>query len=405
MKHKVIALISILMFVLLSACEAAKNEVGVPLPPTTAPVIVVTDAPATAALPSAEPATPLPPTEAPSAVPIVHVDVPGEPKYNPDQIIRDCNTGERVAMGVTSLVGSGCDVWENSRLERPLTAANSNYLPAVDIVNAYLGTDNKWVFGNVQLFKDASGALPADLTVGLEIDTDLDSRGEYLILATNLNSTEWTVNGVQLWQDQTGDVGGEKPMAPDTKFGDGYDTLVFDAGVGLDPDLAWVRINPSNGAIIEFAFKPAFLPQEKLFAWWAWTSQGTLDPVKMEIVDSMVNAETWRVDNTCGWIFGGKPNKLLLNLCEIIKPTPTIAPTSVSGGGSRGATACVKPVPALCLYPKSWCDAACGCVLKACQSGSYWDEGKCGCTSCFVPQTCSPAYYWSVGMCSCQPFN
>ncbi|MDO8969616.1 MAG: hypothetical protein Q7U74_02945, partial [Saprospiraceae bacterium] len=123
--------------------------------------------------------------------------------------------------------------------------------------------------------------------------------------------------------------GGSKPQSPDGKVGDGYETLVFDSGRGEDPDLAWVRVNPTDGASIEFAFKTTLLPSNLVFAWWAWTSLENFEPARMEFVDSYSESEVWKVDNTCSWIFNGKPTNILTNICEFVVPTPlpTITPT------------------------------------------------------------------------------
>lgn len=264
------------------------------------------------------------PTEVPT---ITHVSIPAEPVYSPGQKVTDCNTGQRVALGVTTLVAEGCDNWQIDKLERPVDYLNGTYFPWLDIVSVSMGTNQAWMFANIQLFKDAAGKLPQDLVVGVELDLNLDSRGDFLVLVKGINSKEWTTNGVQVWKDINGDVGGEKSHTPDDQKGNGYETLVFDSGKGDDVDLAWARIDPTNGAVIEFAFKPSLLPKNQVFAWWAWVGQGEVDPQQMEMIDYKSEASVWKMDNTCGWIYNAKPSRMLSNICDFVVPTVTPLPS------------------------------------------------------------------------------
>ncbi|KAF0108919.1 MAG: Uncharacterized protein FD147_2339 [Chloroflexi bacterium] len=368
MKKLTVSIFVVFLLVVMSGCSVLKPKAEAPAP-TTAPIAAKTETPAmpTTAPPTPEPAIAVTGVETAEPVVITHVTVPGEPKYLTEQKVEDCSTGERKAMGVTTLIGVGCDDWNRNiaRLERPADAPNGTYFPAADIVSSTMGTNQVWMFGKINLYKDAAGNLPAGLIIGFEIDINIDSRGDYLLLVTGLNSTEWTTDGVQVWRDQNDDVGGEKPQAPDGRLGDGYETLLFDAGMGLDPDLAWARINPADGASVEFAFKPIILSHDQKFAWWAWTALGGLDPAGMEIVDSLQNSAAWKFDNTCGWIFNGKPSNLLTNICKIIVPTATPVPTS-----TPKFIGCVTKT-----------DAQCNAEANPQQGGFpwWWDAVNCRC--------------------------
>jgi hypothetical protein len=330
MKRKLIKLVAFSLMVFLLGCSKLQAE---------APTLVPTDKPVAASIEeTAVPTSTIAPveevaaqisTEDPAAVvtEIIHEVIPGNSKYSSAERIDDCSTGERVALGATTLIGAACDNWKKAKLERPADAPNGTYYPVIDIVRAEMGTNQVWIFAKINLYKDAAGQLPPELSLGFEIDTDLDSRGDYLILANGLSSTEWTTDGVQVWWDQTKDVGGAKPHVPDGTVGDGYETLLFDAGQGLDADLAWARINPENGASVEFAFKPDLLPENKVFVWWAWATLKEVSPVDMELVDSQKDTETWLFDNTCSKIFNGKPSNMIVNICEFVIPTATPLPT------------------------------------------------------------------------------
>ncbi len=325
---KFIFLFSVMsVLVLVSACVA--QPTATPPPPTEGQEIpIVTEAPT---LPAETPAPII--TEEPTvqATEIVHLVIPGNAVIDKLQEISDCNTGERIGMGTTTFVGSGCDQWSISRIERPVKALNDSYNPALDIIRAYMGQDEIWYYASIRLNPSASGNIPSELTISLELDNNLNSRGDYLVIATGFGS-EWSTDGVQVWQDTNNDVGGDLPHKPGEPIGDGYDTLIFNAGVGDDADLVWSRINPDDGAVLEIAFKKDLMPTNQVFAWWVWTSLNQLNADHKEVVDARVDAESWSMDNTCGWIFGASPSTQLLNLCETpatsLKSTPTSPPSS-----------------------------------------------------------------------------
>ena len=367
MKHSfyLILIVSIAILFMASGCN-------LPFSIQVVPQNQATEVPATEAAPSQTPIiitqTPLP-TEAPTntaeavateeptatlePTAIVHSSVPGDSSYLSDQVASDCDTGIRSA-GQAQVVISGCDYWNREWLERPADSATGTYNPALDILWSQAGKVEPWVFLRIKFHE--LGTLPEGYKAGFEIDTDLDSRGEFLLLVKDPTATTWTTDGVQVWQDKNGDVGGQKPFVFDQNNGDGYETLLFDSGVGQDPDLAWARISPKDPNIIEFAFKTALLPNPKLFGWWAWAGATILDPAKFEPVDRLADTDTWNLDNTCSWIWGTTPTPgQLANLCLIVQPTPTptAVPTTVTGGCPAGP--------------------------HFCRIGTYWDEATCSC--------------------------
>ena len=74
-------------------------------------------------------------------------------------------------------------------------------------------------------------------------------------------STDWSTDGVQVWQDTNHDVGGAAVIVADEhpEPGDGYETSVFDSGKGNDPDSAWARISPTDPNTIQLAVKRSVL--------------------------------------------------------------------------------------------------------------------------------------------------
>jgi hypothetical protein len=236
---------------------------------------------------------------------VKHTIVPGDPLYSADQVAADCSTGARIPAGTTQINISGCDYWNREWLERPADSLTGTYDPALDILWAQVGKSDPWIFLKIKVF-DLS-KQPQGFKAGFELDTNLDSRGEFLLLVNQPTSTTWTTDGVQLWQDTNGDVGGAKPFVYDKNASNGYETKIFDSGAGTDPDMAWTRISPKDPNIVEFAVKSSILTNQKKFGWWAWTGLANLTPDKFELVDHDQDPQTWNIDNTCGWIYGENP--------------------------------------------------------------------------------------------------
>ena len=315
----------------------------------TAAVPTVTE---TAAASTAEP-TPTPQV-------INHSTIPGDSTYTSSEVEVDCSTGSRLAPGSNQVNISGCDYWNREWLERPADSASGTYVPALDILWAQAGKSDPWIFLKIKLF-DLTNEPPG-FKVGFELDSDLDSRGEYLLLANQPTSTTWTTDGVQVWQDTNGDVGGTKPFSYDQNTSDGYETNLFDSGVGKDSDLAWVRISPKDAGTVEFAFKASLLPNQNVFGWWGWAGLDNFSPDKFELVDHDQDAQTWNVDNVCSWIFGESPKEgQLTNLCPVIQPTATPEPTSVSSSGG-----------------------GCPAGPHFCRLGLFWDSSSCSCKFNFI---------------------
>ena len=95
--------------------------------------------------------------------------------------------------------------------------------------------------------------------------------------------TDWSTNGVKVYTDPI-----TIPAAPHPKNrmltqrpthpipADGYETVIFNQGQGDDPDLAWVRIDPDNPNIVDFAFKQSLAGSS--FMWGVWADAGLKNP-------------------------------------------------------------------------------------------------------------------------------
>jgi hypothetical protein len=253
---------------------------------------------------------------------MAHTDVPGElPEYTGLHIF-DYNTID----GLGKLRSVTGDHFTEGMFERPYTV-NDDYYPYLDIREvSYYDTDPTWMYVVVGMVDtDENNTLPGKY--GLEIDVDLTGKGTWLILVDNLASTEWTTNGIQVWKDANGDVGGAKPMVTETgaESGDGYETMVFDQGAGDDPDLAWVRLSADDPKVFEIAFKKSMVRTDKyLISAWAGTSQ--LDRTQFDINDHMTHEQAGAMNPEIADFFPIKGLSELDNTCrfEIGFDAPTV---------------------------------------------------------------------------------
>lgn len=288
-------------------------------------------------------------------------DRPGTPVYQ--QTIFDCNTGEGLpTAGDLIQPDAGCDSWQINRYERPFNAETQDtYFPDLDILSASLGTDGTWFYAKLNIFdkNEESGFLAG--TYAIELDLDIDGRGDVLVLvkAPGEGATkDWTVTGVQFYGDGDNDVGNNVPLAPDSpSTSNGYDVLVFDQGDGDEPDLAWARLQPGTPSVLELAFKASAIYFSPTFKWWAWSDQGVDDPAEADYHDTFdhpqagdaILGQTYfpslainQLDNTCASIWGAEPGddpELCVNDPAVPQPsfepsttpqvseTPSITPT------------------------------------------------------------------------------
>jgi hypothetical protein len=230
------------------------------------------------------------------------------------------------------------DSYKINRLERPFLQ-NMSYVPDLDIVTYLVGEDGEWWYVSIQLM----GADPNNtlgINYGVEIDLDRDGFGDYIIWAHPPYTTEWDTVNVQIFQDKnhnTGGASGEKSDAP--RAGDGYEILVFNGGASdADPDMAWVRMNGTAPASIQFAFKKSWAGS--VFMLGVLADAGLKDVGRLDYVDRMTEAEAgspikekqyyplkalFAVDNACREAFGFAPNGYEPQLCPREAP-PTKKP-------------------------------------------------------------------------------
>lgn len=297
------------------------------------------------------PPTVQPPTDIPAPTAILHTVIPVSLPAENSGIAADQDSsrtsGERTA--------GGGDHFEKGEYERPFNASTMDtYFPELDITQYEALQDETWIYASIVLrSRSADGALSG--TYALEIDNDIDGRGDWLIIVTAPAATEWSVENVQVWQDTNNDVGGNEPMKADNNpgFGDGYETKVFDSGTGNDADAAWVRVSPENQNVVQIAVKAALVDDDSKYLAGVWAGR-TLDPAMFDFNDKITQEQAGaavksfayypiqalaELDRACRVSIGEVVVGDNLGLCQVLyspqanpeDPQPTQPPAPSSG--------------------------------------------------------------------------
>ncbi|MBN1265420.1 MAG: hypothetical protein JXA25_08000 [Anaerolineales bacterium] len=278
-----------------------------------------------------------PPEATPSpTIEIIHITNPGDPASTSYYVI-DSSTA-----AYASEHRSIADAFTINLLERPFAADGMIYQPYLDITRAELYISSPWVY--LTIFLEDSPPPDSTAWYAMEVDLDMDGRGNVLVAAALPSDTTWTTDGVQVFKDGNFDVGGAHPMQNDSppQVGDGYETVVFDQGLGDDPDAAWVRIAPEHPDRVQLGFKYTLLNSDDEFLWGAWTDEGVQEAGWFDYHDHFTQAEAGSpltessdyplaamdsMDNTCRWTYGFQPTDPLPGLCPL-PTTPTPTPTT-----------------------------------------------------------------------------
>ena len=179
---------------------------------------------------------------------------------------------------------------------------------------------------------------------GVELDLNLDGRGDVLLMAAKPGAA-WSTDGVRVWTDSNHDVGGAHPINPTAPADtNGYDNLVFNQGVGSDPDRAWALYLTHRPEHVQLAFKNALINDNGKFLWGAWTMiDSTFNPAWFDYNDHFSLPQAGspliedstnyplkalaQVDNTCRWVVGFTPTGTEPGICPV-PATPTPKPTA-----------------------------------------------------------------------------
>ena len=281
--------------------------------------------------PPTEEPTEVPPTEAPTAKPIVHTSKPEFSTSGDPQVIHD-QESDRLAEEKQAYGG---DEFVFGRYERPFDQ-DMNYMPIIDIkqANLFREEEDEFVYATIRLMEDPAMHADQVYYYGIELDIDVDGRGDILILTRTPSSDQWAVEGVTVWKDLNEDIGSNTPMQNDPPpGGNGYEVIIFDEGDSYDPDLAWSRISVEDPTFIDIAFKRDLLEENEMFLWGSWaflgeeqynpfdhhdhyTYEQAGSPMKSE-QDYYPLKDLYALDNTCRAASGFKPLGSEPGLCPI----------------------------------------------------------------------------------------
>jgi len=329
--------------VLLTACAADES------PPTATVISTSTDpppaSPTASDTPEPSPSSIIEPTGTIEPAAVEHLSLPAEPlELSNLNYALDISTApygpEGYAFG---------DLFLNNRFERPFDGEDMVYVGYLDIRTVNFYADDLWYYFLVYLEADLPES--GDLTYGVEFDLNLDGRGDFLVYADLPDTTEWSTLGVGVYHDQDEDIGGERALFadyPDDSL-TGYEEIIFQDGVGEDPDLAWARRSPDYSFSVEIAIKRELFDEGK-FLWSGWADGGWRDPSRFEYHDRITIDDAGHpyldyafypvkelnlLDSTCRSWYGFTPTGEEPGLCQIADFTPTEAPSSGGSGGSR----------------------------------------------------------------------
>lgn len=326
---------------------------AIPGAATPTPVVVPTD-------------TLIPPTMEIPPTAVQHVDVPAsapEMQAYPDVISKDTAPEKRAPYG---------DSYDLNRLERPFTQ-DMTYIPDMDISAFSISEDGIWYVVSIgTVGTDPNN--PANIDFSVELDTNRDGFGDYLITAEHPYSTEWTAENVRIFGDTNRDTAGVDPLKSDAPFtGNGFDTLLYSAkdGTGGDIDIAWVRTNINEYIMIQIAFKKSFAGDA--FFYGVMADAGLKDFARLDYVDSFSEEqagspvrnsqyyplkELYAVDNTCYQAVGFTPTGYEPKVCPVIVQPQIAQPGDPAPGATPGfifipvdfCTLIGRPNPGNCPY-------------------------------------------------------
>lgn len=274
---------------------------------------------------------------------------------------------------------AGGDRFTFGRFERPFNANTMDtYFPEIDIVDTMVYQDETWIYGKITVKGNETQTLNGKYA--LELDLDLDGKGDWLVIANSPTSTDWSVAGVQVYQDENHGVGDLSAMYTDENAAstDGFEKLVFDQGQGEDADSAWVRISPSDLNTIEISVKRSVLGNPEKYLINMWAGHSLLTPGLFDINDHFTHEqageadpgleifypikEVAEIDNSCRMAVGFQPTGFEPGLCEVFVPNEVVSSPQGCKANSRQILACTfNSDPS---YSCNWNKNSCSCECE-----------------------------------------
>lgn len=358
MKHKNIRslIAGITIFASILACNVPGSATEVPTlqVPVTGPTTAVNTP------------TQQPPTEIPIQHQVFPVSLPVDRSSHAGDYDSSVTAAEKKS--------NGGDRFTFERFERPFNTSTMDiYYPNLDIIDTFVYQDDTWLYGTIQVV-DRSAVNASPYRFAMQLDVDADGKGDFLVIALNPPSTDWTTNGVQVFEDANRDVGNLTAMFTDENAtsGDGFELLVFDQSKGNDPDVAWVRVSPQNQNIVELAVKRSILNNTFIFMVDMWTGHGTLNPALFDYSDHFTHDQAgaadpgfptfypiksvYELDNSCRMAVGFQPTGSEPGICPLQAPPkvesscqPTMLDINacLQYGGTWNYTTCRCDIPVI----------------------------------------------------------
>jgi hypothetical protein len=265
----------------------------------------------------------------------------------------------------------GGDRFSRGTYERPFNANTMDvYFPYLDIVDTRVFEDDTWLYASITMRgMDQDQSLPGQYL--MEIDQDRDGRGDWLAGVTNPTSTDWTSEGVRVWQDSNDDVGGNVAYLADDNppDSDGYELLVYDEGKGNKPDAAFAMRDQEDPQTVLLAIQKALFEGDTRFLVGMWAGNN-IDPALFDLNDHFTHEEAGaadpgleiyypikalnELDNSCRMAVGFQPDGSEPGLCPAFIP-------SQPGGAPPGGC---QPPPNGCGHGSNWLgEPDCQCTI------------------------------------------
>jgi hypothetical protein len=325
---------------LMGACIYSANGAATQMPPAAASptaqkaAVMDTVAPNTVAANTVAPAPSATGTATPTTAPFTG-SPPGEPPSGVSSWLTDPFTPHHD----TNAYAIDGDDFAHNRFERPFDDKLA-FRPDLDIHAASLTHDSQWFYVTIGLDGVNTGQGVLAACYGIELDLNIDGRGEFVFWARPPFTTAWSREAMIVYGTSTNMVGGPQPVLSDAPWkGDTYNKIIFDGKNPSDLNAAWVRVSPADPKSLQIAFSAEVIQNPIRFLWNAWADDGIKDPSKFDYNDLYTKAEAgsaykwdpdyppksvWAVDNTCRAPYGFKPNGIVLGGCtNPATPGPT----------------------------------------------------------------------------------
>ncbi len=317
--------------------------------PTPLPPLVISPSPAGGTPPAFPNILPtIVPTRLPTGVPTLSQATQSAPVPPSAGIavlseVWDFPSGDHLRKQGNAYVGMGGDVYASNLYERPFREQSQDtFFPDLDLRYARLMRQGDWYFAGLRIHGLNPGESRPTGYYGIEIDVDVDGRGEFLVWVSGPLTQQWVPQGVTVYQDVRVDVEGPWACRSDAPFrGDGYDHVVYRA----DPKTAlawvrwtWVEQQGKRYPEVQIAFHRSTIgsPQDR-FLWQAWADGVVRQPEAMAYHDRYTRPEAGvpypgdvdfpvkslaRMDNTCRAAFGFEPTGTEPCLCRNQQTAP-----------------------------------------------------------------------------------